>query len=188
MDDARYDVVGIGNAIVDIIGRCDDAFLSKHDLAQGPHALDRCRAGRRALRGHGPRHRALGRLGGQHRSRALPRFGGSAAFIGRVADDQFGKVFAHDIRAIGVTYDTPPAKSGAPTALCLILVTPDGERTMNTFLGASTELGTGEVDAEPDHVGARHLSGRLPVRQARGQAGVPHGGQRSPPRPAARRR
>jgi sugar/nucleoside kinase (ribokinase family) len=75
-------------------------------------------------------------------------FGGRGAFIGRVADDQFGKVFAHDIRAAGVTYDTAPAKSGAPTALCLIFVTPDGERTMNTFLGASTELGTGEVDAE----------------------------------------
>jgi sugar/nucleoside kinase (ribokinase family) len=77
----------------------------------------------------------------------LSSFGGRGAFIGRVADDQFGKVFTHDIRAVGVTYDTPPAKNGAPTALCLVLVTPDGERTMNTFLGASTELGTGEVDA-----------------------------------------
>jgi sugar/nucleoside kinase (ribokinase family) len=77
----------------------------------------------------------------------LASFGGRGAFIGRVADDQFGRVFTHDIRAAGVTYQTPPARSGAPTAMCLVLVTPDGERTMNTFLGASTELGTGEVDA-----------------------------------------
>jgi sugar/nucleoside kinase (ribokinase family) len=92
---------------------------------------------------------AVGRSGGSAANTisGLASFGGRGAFIGRVADDQFGRVFRHDIRAVGVTYETPPAVSGVPTALCLVLVTPDGERTMNTYLGASTELGTGEVDA-----------------------------------------
>jgi sugar/nucleoside kinase (ribokinase family) len=147
MADTRYDVVGIGNAIVDIIGRCDDAFLSKHDLDKGRmHLIDAGQADALyAAMGPGTE-----RSGGSAANTiaGFASFGGSGAFIGRVADDQFGKVFEHDIRAMGVTYDTAPAKSGAPTALCLILVTPDGERTMNTFLGASTELGTGEVDAE----------------------------------------
>jgi sugar/nucleoside kinase (ribokinase family) len=146
MNDTRYDVVGIGNAIVDIIGRCDDAFLSKHNLGKGfMHLIDAQQADQ--LYAHmGP---GVERSGGSAANTisGLSSFGGRGAFIGRVADDQFGRVFTHDIRAVGVTYDTPPGNSGAPTALCLVLVTPDGERTMNTFLGASTELGTGEVDA-----------------------------------------
>jgi sugar/nucleoside kinase (ribokinase family) len=147
MDGTRYDVVGIGNAIVDIIGRCDDAFLSKHDLDKGFMRLINAQQADRLYAVMGP---GVERSGGSAANTiaGLASFGGRGAFIGRVADDQFGKVFAHDIRAIGVTYETPPAKSGAPTALCLILVTPDGERTMNTFLGASTELGSGEVDAK----------------------------------------
>jgi sugar/nucleoside kinase (ribokinase family) len=146
MDETRYDVVGIGNAIVDIIGRCDDAFLSKHDLQKGfMRLLDEREAD--ALYGAmGP---GIERSGGSAANTiaGVASFGGRAAFIGRVAEDQFGTIFAHDIRSIGVAYDTPPATSGAPTARCLIFVTPDGERTMNTFLGASTELGSGEVDA-----------------------------------------
>lgn len=147
MDDARFDVVGIGNAIVDIIGRCNDAFLSKHDLQKGYMRLVDAPQVDKLYGAMGPGEE---RSGGSAANTiaGLASFGAKAAFIGRVADDQFGKVFAHDIRAVGVSYDTPPAKSGLPTALCLILVTPDGERTMNTFLGASTELGTGEVDAK----------------------------------------
>ncbi len=145
MADTRYDVVGIGNAIVDIIGRCDDAFLTNHDLRKGfmrlvdGHVADQLYS----LMGPG-----IERSGGSAANTiaGLASFGARAAFIGRVADDQFGKVFAHDIRTIGVTFNTPPATSGAPTALCIIFVTPDGERTMNTFLGASTELGAREVD------------------------------------------
>lgn len=146
MGDTRYDVVGIGNAIVDIIGRCDDAFLSKHDLAKGFMRLIDAREADTLYGIMGP---AIERSGGSAANTiaGLSSFGGKGAFIGRVADDQFGKVFAHDIRAIGVNYETAAAKNGAPTALCLIFVTPDGERTMNTFLGASTELGSGEVDA-----------------------------------------
>ena len=146
MADTRYDVVGIGNAIVDIIGRCDDAFLAKHDLRKGfMRLIDAQQAEETyALMGDG-----IERSGGSAANTiaGLASFGARAGFIGRVADDQFGTVFAHDIRAIGVTYETPPAKNGPPTALCLIFVTPDGERTMNTFLGASTELGPGDVDA-----------------------------------------
>ena len=145
MADTRYDVVGIGNAIVDIIGRCDDAFLAKHDLRKGfMRLIDAQQAEETyALMGDG-----IERSGGSAANTiaGLASFGARAGFIGRVADDQFGTVFAHDIRAIGVTYETPPAKNGPPTALCLIFVTPDGERTMNTFLGASTELGPAEVD------------------------------------------
>jgi sugar/nucleoside kinase (ribokinase family) len=78
----------------------------------------------------------------------IASFGGKAAFIGKVSSDEFGRIFAHDISAAGVTYLTPPAKAGPPTARSLILVTPDGERTMNTFLGVSPELNGGEVDTD----------------------------------------
>jgi len=146
MNDTRYDVVGIGNAIVDIIVQCDDAFLSKHSLDKGFMRLINARQADELYALMGP---GVERSGGSAANTiaGLSSFGGRGGFIGRVANDQFGKVFTHDIRSIGVAYDTAPAKSGAPTALCLILVTPDGERTMNTFLGASTELGSGEVDA-----------------------------------------
>jgi sugar/nucleoside kinase (ribokinase family) len=146
MQETRYDVVGIGNAIVDIIGRCDDGFLSKHDLAKGFMRLIDAQDADKLYGLMGP---SLERSGGSAANTVagLSSFGGRSAFIGRVADDQFGKVFWHDIRAAGVDYGTNPATSGLPTAVCLILVTPDGERTMNTFLGASTELGPTEVDA-----------------------------------------
>jgi sugar/nucleoside kinase (ribokinase family) len=145
MADTRYDVVGIGNAIVDIIGRCDDAFLTKHDLRKGFMRLVDAQEADRLYALMGP---GIERSGGSAANTiaGLASFGARAAFIGRVADDQFGTVFAHDIRTIGVAFNTPPVASGAPTALCIIFVTPDGERTMNTFLGASTELGAREVD------------------------------------------
>ena len=145
MEETRYDVVGIGNAIVDIIGRCDDAFLSKHDLAKSFMRLIDANEADRLYGFMGP---SIERSGGSAANTiaGLASFGGRGAFIGRVADDQFGKVFWHDIRAAGVTFETAAADNGLPTAVCLILVTPDGERTMNTFLGASTELGAAEVD------------------------------------------
>jgi sugar/nucleoside kinase (ribokinase family) len=146
MQETRYDVVGIGNAIVDIFGHCDDAFLSKHDLAKGFMRLIDAQEADRLYGLMGP---AMERSGGSAANTiaGLASFGGKGAFIGRVADDQFGKVFWHDIRASGVAFETAPATGGLPTAACLIFVTPDGERTMNTFLGASTELGPAEVDA-----------------------------------------
>ena len=145
MSDASYDVVGIGNAIVDIIARCDEAFLSNHGMEKGFMQL--ISAGQ-ANELYGDMGTAIEQSGGSaaNSCAGIASFGGKCAFIGRVAGDQFGKIFAHDIRAVGVAYDTPASDAGLPTARCLVLVTPDGERTMNTFLGASTELGAGDVD------------------------------------------
>ena len=141
-----YDVVGIGNAIVDIIARCDDAFLSKHDLAKGFMRLIPAGEAGRLYEAMGP---AIERSGGSAANTiaGLASFGAKCGFIGRVAADQFGGIFRHDIRSLGVAYDTPPAPDGAPTARCLILVTPDGERTMNTFLGASVDFTPEDVDS-----------------------------------------
>jgi sugar/nucleoside kinase (ribokinase family) len=140
-----YDVVGIGNAIVDIIARCDDAFLSKHDLAKGFMRLIPAGEAGRLYEAMGP---AIERSGGSAANTiaGLASFGAKCGFIGRVAADQFGGIFRHDIRSLGVAYDTPPADDGEPTARCLIFVTPDGERTMNTFLGASVNFTAGDLD------------------------------------------
>lgn len=143
----RYDVVGIGNAVVDIIARCDDAFLSNHAMEKGFMQLIGAEQADEIYGHMGP---ATEQSGGSvaNSCAGIASFGGDCAFIGRIATDQFGSVFAHDIRSIGVAYDTPPSGAGLPTARCMILVTPDGERTMNTFLGASTELDKEDVDLE----------------------------------------
>ena len=146
MAEKSYDVVGIGNAIVDIIARCDEGFLSKHDLAKGFMRLIDAAEANRLYEAMGP---AVERSGGSvaNSIAGLASFGGKCGFIGRVAADQFGGIFRHDIRSLGVDYDTLPATDGAPTARCLILVTPDGERTMNTFLGASVDFTAEDLDA-----------------------------------------
>jgi sugar/nucleoside kinase (ribokinase family) len=145
MVEKRYDVVGIGNAIVDIISRCDDGFLAKHDLAKGFMRLIDAEEANRLYAAMGP---AVERSGGSAANTiaGLASFGAKCGFIGRVAADQFGGIFRHDIRSLGVAYDTLPATDGAPTARCLILVTPDGERTMNTFLGASVDFKPEDLD------------------------------------------
>ena len=145
MAERRYDVVGIGNAIVDIIARADDGFLSKHDLAKGFMQLIDADEATRLYAAMGP---AVERSGGSAANTiaGLASFGAHCGFIGRVALDQFGGIFHHDIRSLGVAFDTPPAGDGAPTARCLILVTPDGERTMNTFLGASVDFTPADLD------------------------------------------
>ncbi len=147
MADSVYDVVGIGNAIVDIIARCDDSFLSNHGMEKGFMQLISAGQAEEIYADMGP---ASEQSGGSvaNSCAGIASLGGSCAFVGRVAQDQFGKVFAHDIRSIGVTYDTPPVDAGLPTARCLVLVSEDGERTMNTFLGASTELDREDVDLE----------------------------------------
>jgi sugar/nucleoside kinase (ribokinase family) len=141
-----YDVVGIGNAIVDIIARCDDVFLSKHDLAKGFMRLIPASEAGRLYEAMGP---AIERSGGSAANTiaGLASFGAKCGFIGRVAADQFGGIFRHDIRSLGVAYDTLPVDEGEPTARCLIFVTPDGERTMNTFLGASVGFAPADLDA-----------------------------------------
>lgn len=147
MSETSYDVVGIGNAIVDIIARCDEAFLSNHGMEKGFMQLIDAGQANELYEDMGP---AQEQSGGSvaNSCAGIASFGGKCGFIGRVAGDQFGKVFAHDIRAIGVAYDTAASDRGLPTARCLVLVTDDGERTMNTFLGASTELGAGDINAD----------------------------------------
>ena len=147
MADKSFDVVGIGNAIVDIIARCDDGFLSKHNLAKGAMRLIDAEEANRLYSAMGP---AVERSGGSvaNAIAGLASFGAKCGFIGRVAADQFGGIFRHDIRSLGVAYDTLPASDGAPTARCLILVTPDGERTMNTFLGASVDFRPEDLELE----------------------------------------
>lgn len=141
----RLDVVGIGNAIVDVIARADEGFLSKHGLLKGHMRLIEAAEADRLYAAMGP---AVERSGGSAANTiaGLASLGAGTGFVGRVAADQFGGIFRHDIRSLGVAFTTPPADDGVPTARCLILVTPDGERTMNTFLGASVGFGAGDLD------------------------------------------
>ena len=143
-----HDVVGIGNAIVDIIAHCDDAFLTRHGQRKGSMQLVDGATVARLYESMGP---AVEISGGSVANTmvGIASFGGKAGFIGKTARDQFGGVFSHDIRSAGVTFTTPAAAEDSdPTGRCLILVTPDGQRTMNTFLGVSPQLGGGEIDAE----------------------------------------
>ncbi|MGD9538608.1 MAG: adenosine kinase [Alphaproteobacteria bacterium] len=144
MSDSRLDVVGIGNAIVDVISNADDAFLIRHGLDKGAMRLIDEETAERLYGEMGP---GLECSGGSAANSmvALAGLGGRAAYIGKVKDDTLGRVFAHDIRASGVTFDSSYANSGAATARCLILVTPDAQRTMNTFLGASTDFGPDDL-------------------------------------------
>ncbi len=147
MTDIRYDVVAIGNAIVDIIGRCDDAFLVKHGAPKGHMRLVDAPTIDTLYGAMGP---AIEISGGSAANTmvGLASFGARAAFIGKVAADEFGRIFRHDITSAGVRFDSKAVDGRAPTSRSLILVTPDGERTMNTFLGISTELDHGEVDPD----------------------------------------
>jgi sugar/nucleoside kinase (ribokinase family) len=147
MTAARFDVIGIGNAIVDIIGRCDEAFLATVGATKGSMRLVGADEVKKIYTTMGP---AVEISGGSAANTiaGIASFGGKAAFIGTVADDEFGKIFAHDIHSIGVAFDVPPIANGSPTSRSLILVTPDGERTMNTFLGISTSLGESQLDLD----------------------------------------
>ena len=140
MTSPSYDVVAIGNAIVDVLSQTDDAFIVSEGMAKGSMQLMFSPAEADALYAKmGPGIEASGGSAANTVA-GIAALGGKCGFIGQVADDQLGQVFAHDIRAMGVTYDTP-ARPGEPTtARCLIFVTPDGQRTMNTFLGASQFL------------------------------------------------
>jgi sugar/nucleoside kinase (ribokinase family) len=143
---ASYDVAAIGNAIVDVIAPAEEAFLAANGLAKGAMMLiDETRAhdlyGRMA-----PGLEASGGSAGNTVA-GLASLGGRAAYVGKVAADQLGEVFTHDTRALGVHFTTPALAGGAATGRCLINVTPDGERTMCTFLGASVELSAADVDA-----------------------------------------
>ena len=145
MTSAAFDVLGIGNAIVDVLSQADDAFLTKHALNKGGMTLiDEARA-ETLYAAMGPGIEVSGGSCGNTMA-GVASFGGKGAYIGKVRDDQLGAVFAHDLRATGVAFDTPMATSGPATARCLILVTPDAQRTMNTYLGACTGLGPADID------------------------------------------
>lgn len=146
--DTQYDVVCIGNAIVDVLAHADDAFLDERGLTKGTMQLvdDATAAALYADMGPG-----VEVSGGSAANTAagIASFGGRAAFIGRVADDQLGEVFAHDLRSTGVHFATPPAPAGPPaTGRCLVLVTPDAQRTLNTSLGASADIGPDDIDVD----------------------------------------
>jgi len=142
---ARFDVVAIGNAIVDVIARADDALITSEGLTKGSMRLIDAEEAERLYGAMGP---AIEMSGGSAANTlaGMAVLGQRCSFIGQVADDQLGYVFTHDLRALGVAYETPPLTEGAPTARCLILVTPDGQRTMNTFLGASHLLEQAMID------------------------------------------
>src|SRR6185436_8155309 len=145
MTSAQYDVVGIGNAIVDVIARADDGFLKEKKLAKGAMMLiDEAQADA-LYAAMGPRTESSDGSAANTMA-GIASLGGKGAFFGKVKSDQLGKVFAHDIRAIGVGFDSKPAQDGPATARCLIFVTPDAQRTMNTYLGACVNLGPEDID------------------------------------------
>jgi sugar/nucleoside kinase (ribokinase family) len=146
MPETAYDVLGIGNAIVDVMARIEDDFLIAEKLAKGTmHLIDATRA--ETL--HKVIPFAIERSGGSAGNTAagVASLGGRAAFIGKVADDELGQLYRSDMHKTGVAFDTSPLSSGAPTARSMILITPDGERTMNTYLGACQMLGPDDIDA-----------------------------------------
>jgi adenosine kinase len=144
---SAYDVLGIGNAIVDIIARAEDDFLVQHGMQKGAMTLIDAARAEAIYDAMGP---AVEISGGSAANTivGLASLGARTAFVGKVKDDELGRTFAHDIRAVGVDFATPPAAEGPSTARCYIMVTPDGERTMNTYLGAAQDLHPNDVDAD----------------------------------------
>src|SRR6202035_1375195 len=146
MAEAKYDVLGIGNAIFDVLVQTDEDFLSRHGMTRGGMALiDEARAAS-IYRDMGP---ATEMSGGSAANTivGIANLGARAAYVGKVRDDQIGRLYVHDIRAAGVAFETKAAADGPATGCSYILVTPDGERTMNTYLGAAQELMPDDIDA-----------------------------------------
>jgi len=145
MTKPSFDVVGIGNAIVDVLAHVEDSLLEAQGITKGAMTLIDAARAVSLYEVMGP---AIEASGGSAANTiaGIASLGGRAGFIGRVKNDQLGQIFAHDIRALGVHYTTPFAEDGPPTARCLIMVTSEGQRSMNTFLGASQALGPEDVD------------------------------------------
>jgi sugar/nucleoside kinase (ribokinase family) len=144
---AKYDVLTVGNAIVDIISRCDDKFLNENGITKGAMNLIDAERAELLYSLMGPALEASGGSAG-NTAAGVANFGGKAAYFGKVAEDQLGEIFQHDIRAQGVYFETKPEGTFPPTARSMIFVTEDGERSMNTYLGACVELGPEDVEAE----------------------------------------
>jgi sugar/nucleoside kinase (ribokinase family) len=147
MTEIRFDVLGVGNAIVDVLARVDDAFVETHGLAKDAMLLiDEDRA--ESLYAAMPPGQEISGGSAANTLAGVASLGARGAYIGKVAKDQLGEVFAHDLRAAGVDYDTAPLEGGPATARCLIAVPPDARRAMNTFLGASALLVDDDIDPE----------------------------------------
>ena len=146
-DRGDIDVVGIGNALVDVLCHENEGFLLSHGLVKGTMQLINEAGARRLYEAMGP---GVEMSGGSAANTivGVASFGGRAHYVGKVRNDQLGDVFAHDLRSTGVEYDTPSATEGPPTGRCLIMVTPDAQRTMGTFLGASVSLSPDDIDAD----------------------------------------
>ena len=155
MTQPNIDVVGIGNAIVDVLAHAEEEFLAREGLAKGTMTLIDAPRAEALYQMMGPAIEASGGSAGNTMA-GLASLGGRGAYIGKVRDDLLGQVFRHDIAATGVRFETPAATSGPGTARCLILVTPDGQRTMNTYLGACVGLGPADID--PDIVAATQIT------------------------------
>ena len=156
-----WDVAGIGNAIVDVLTHADDGFLQESGLSKGTMTLIDADRAAELYSTMGP---AVEISGGSAANTlvALSSFGGKGAFVGKVRNDQLGGIFSHDIQAAGVSFATEPATSGAPTARCLIFVTPDAQRTMQTYLGACADLAPEDIDsATIENAKVTYLEGYL---------------------------
>ena len=145
MTEPRYDVIAIGNAIVDVMAPCEEELIGELDLNKGGMTLVDTARAEELYAAMGPAKEISGGSAANTLA-GMAALGAQCAFIGQVADDQLGAVFAHDIRAVGIDFDTPARSEEPPTARCLIFVTPDGERTLNTFLGASQFLPPAALD------------------------------------------
>src|SRR6516165_8543026 len=141
----RFDVVTIGNALVDVLVHEDDDFVIRTGVERGAMTMVDAARSDEIYKQMGPGTEVSGGSAA-NTAAGLASFGGRAAYIGRVADDTFGKVFTHDLRALGVHFDSPVADDGTPTGRCLIIVTPDAQRTMCTYLGAANMLEPAAVD------------------------------------------
>jgi len=146
MNEKMFDVVGIGNAIVDVLAHADDAFIDRMQLAKSAMTLIDAARATVLYEAMNPAVEASGGSAANTIA-GLASLGGRGAFIGKVGNDQLGGIFRHDIRAMGVHFETASARSATPTARSMILVTPDAERTMNTYLGACVELSPDDIDA-----------------------------------------
>jgi sugar/nucleoside kinase (ribokinase family) len=155
MTTGNFDVVGIGSAIVDVIAHADEAFLAREGLVKGTTALIDAPRAEALYQMMGPAVEISGGSVGNTMA-GLASLGGRGGYIGKVRDDFLGQVYRHDITAAGLHFDMPAATSGPGTARCLILVTPDGQRTMNTYLGISAELSPDDV--APDLIAAAEIT------------------------------
>ena len=170
MAEGALDVIGIGNAIVDVLTDADDAFLDRHGLIKGAMQLVDGDQAERLYEQLGTAREASGGSAANTMA-GIASLGGRAGYIGKVRDDALGRVFRREIRAAGVEFDTPAAEEGPSTGRCLIFVTPDAQRTMNTYLGISATLSVDDIDpAAIERAGITYLEGYLwdpaPAKQA----------------------